>query len=94
MRRLKRSADCARNSQPEYDHSGVPDTVPLSTDDRALLSGLRRNAGGKSAPCRTSGTEFSVSSAGPLYGGDVCFLFRLLVTLFPDREGKIPHGTG
>ena len=43
MRRLKRSADCARNSQPEYDHSGVPDTVPLSADDRALLSGLRRN---------------------------------------------------
>ncbi len=53
-----------------------------------LSSGLRRNAGGKSAPCRTSGTEFSVSSAGPLYGGDGGCLCRLLGTLFPDRKEK------
>ena len=33
--------DCARRSQPDYDPDMVPDAMPVSDDDRALLSGMR-----------------------------------------------------
>ena len=56
--------DCARRSQPDYDPDMVPDAMPVSDDDRALLSGMRGNESRPGTPFRASGTKLSVPSGG------------------------------
>ena len=94
MRQLKRSADCARNSQPEYDHSGVSDAVPLSADDRALLSGMRGNESRPGTPFRASGTKLSVPSGGAVYGIGSCVGCGFLDPVFCHGKQEIPTGVG
>ena len=43
----------------------VPDAMPVSDDDRALLSGMRGNESRPGTPFRASGTKLSVPSVVP-----------------------------
>ena len=55
--------DCARRSQPDYDPDMVPDAMPVSDDDRALLSGMRGNESRPGTPFRASGTKYILTLA-------------------------------
>ena len=50
----------------------VPDAMPVSDDDRALLSGMRGNESRPGTPFRASGTKLSVPSGGAVYGIGSC----------------------
>ena len=86
--------DCARRSQPDYDPDMVPDAMPVSDDDRALLSGMRGNESGAGTPFRASGTKLSVPSGGAVYGGCGCVGSGFLDPVFRHGEQEIPPGIG
>ena len=89
-----RSVDCARRSRPDYDPDMVPDAMPVSDDDRALLSGMRGNESRPGTPFRASGTKLSVPSGGAVYGIGSCVGCGFLDPVFCHGKQEIPTGVG
>ena len=71
----------------------VPDAMPVSDDDRALLSGMRGNESRPGTPFRASGTKLSVPSGGAVYGIGSCvgcgFLAGIVILNFIIKNGLL-----
>ena len=68
--------------------------LPVSDDDRALLSGMRGNESRPGTPFRASGTKLSVPSGGAVYGIGSCVGCGFLDPVFCHGKQEIPTGVG